>query len=72
MSASNEQHCYTFSCIGLKHHEITKDFMTRGAAKAYMFSLIAKHMLVIKETYTDKHDVTYKCNEGVKFYIQRM
>lgn len=60
---------YTFACEGLKVKE--QDFATRQEANKYMYKLMSKHGLRIKEVYNDKHHKTYICDNDIKFYIQR-
>lgn len=63
-------HYYTLACTGMKMHD--KEFSTREQANAYMYKLLRKKGLYIKDTWKDNHDVTYVCNNNVKFYIQRV
>ena len=61
---------YTVAVIGLssKHNRV---FSTRNAANDYMYKLCQKYGLKINEVWDDKHDKTYRCNNGVTFYIHR-
>lgn len=60
---------YTFACEGLKVKE--RDFASRQEANKYMYNLMSKYSLKLKEVYNDKHHKTYICDNGIKFYIQR-
>jgi len=64
------KHIYTFACTGLKVGE--REFSTRQLAKEYMYKQCKKNGLFIQEVWTDGHDVTYVCNNNVKFYIHRV
>ena len=65
-----QKHYYTFACTGLKLHE--RNFTSRQCANEYMYNQCAKHGLKVEEVWKDNHDVTFVCNNGVKFYIQRV
>jgi len=64
------KHYYTLACSGMKMH--CKEFSSREQAKEYMYKLIDKHGLTLKDKWKDNHDVTYVCDNNVKFYIQRV
>lgn len=64
------EHLYSLVSVGLKK-DIAKVFSSREAANDYMYDVIAKNHLAIKKVYDDKHDKTYKCGNGVAFFIQR-
>lgn len=63
-------HMYTLTTIGLRR-DYSKVFYTRETANQYMYKLLAKFGLKIKDIYNDKHDKTYCCNNGVQVFIQR-
>jgi len=63
-------HHYTLATAGLKK-AYCRTFNSREAANDYMYRLCAKFGLHIVEVYDDKHNKTYKCNDGIKFFIQR-
>lgn len=65
------EHSYSLATVGLKKNT-TKVFRSRGAANEYMYNVLAKNHLAIRKVYDDKHDKTYKCGDGIAFYIQRM
>lgn len=67
----NNCHQYTLASTGLGKN-IDKIFFSREEAKRKMYRLCAKHQLQIVEVYDDKHQKTYICNNGVRFYIHRM
>lgn len=62
---------YTLASTGLGKN-VDKVYYSREEAKAKMYKLCAKYSLTIQEIYDDKHDKTYICNNGVRFYIHRM
>lgn len=63
-------HSYSLATVGLKR-DVFKTFSSREAANEYMYRVLAKNHLAIKKVYDDKHDKTYKCGDGVTFFIQR-
>ena len=65
-----KEHYYTFACTGMKIQE--KEFTTRDSANKFMYKLCDKYGLHIKEVWKDNHDVTFVCDNNVKFYIQRV
>ena len=64
-------HQYTLASTGLGRN-VDKVYFSRDAATQKMYKLCKKHNLQIQEVYDDNHDKTYICNNGVRFYIQRM
>ena len=64
------KHYYTFACSGMKMS--CKEFTSREQAKEYMYRIIDKLGLTLLDKWKDNHDVTYVCNNGIKFYIQRV
>ena len=68
-----QPHRYTFAVTGLKRcRRYDKTFATRDEANLYMYKVINKLNLRINECYDDKHNKTYLCTNGVRFYINRM
>ena len=67
---TNSKHYYTFACTGTKI--ASKEFPSRESANEYMYKQCYKNGLQIKEVWKDNHDVTFICNNGVRFYIQRV
>jgi len=65
------EHFYTLGATGIKLHG-QSTFSSRQEANKRMYEIIGKKKLVIKEVYDDKHFKTYVCNNGVKFYINRV
>ena len=49
-----------------------KRFGSREAANQAMYKYMAKHHITLKEIYDDKHNKTYVCDNGIRFYIQRL
>jgi hypothetical protein len=64
------EHLYTLGATGIKFNGGV--FATRQAARSSMYKYIDKHHLHIVEKYDDNHFKTYVCDNGVKFYINRM
>lgn len=64
------KHVYTLTTVGLKK-SYDKTFYSREAANEFMYEVCSKNGIRIVEVYDDKHDKTYKCTKGVKFFIQR-
>lgn len=64
-------HQYTLASTGLGK-DLDKVYGSREAATQKMYKVCKKYGLHIKEIYDDKHDKTYICNQGVRFYIHRM
>ena len=67
---NHTKHYYTFACTGMKINE--RDFSTRDSANKYVYTQCAKNGLSVKEVWKDNHDVTFVCNNNVKFYVQRV
>ena len=70
LAQAYSKHYYTLACTGMKMH--CKEFSSRESAKEYLYNLCEKKGLIIQEKWKDNHDVTYICNNGVRFYIQRV
>lgn len=64
------EHLYTLAATGLK--KVDYVFGTRQAAVKKMYEIIAQKHLAIKEIYDDHHFKTYVCEDGIKFYINRV
>lgn len=67
----NSAHSYTLATTGLKK-DVSRIFSSREEANKFMYKLCGKFGLHVEEVYDDHHDKTYKCNCGVRFYINRM
>lgn len=65
-------HQYTLASSGLGRKNLDKVYGNREIATQKMYSVCKKLGLQIVEVYDDKHDKTYICNNGVRFYIHRM
>ena len=61
-------HNYTLVAEGKK---LDKVFLTRSEAVKHMYNIINDLNLNIKEVWEDRHDVTYICNNNIKFHINR-
>ena len=70
LAQAYSKHYYTLACTGMKMS--CKEFTSRESAKDYMYMLLEKKGLHIIEKWKDHHDVTYICNNNVRFYIQRV
>lgn len=62
-------HTYTLVATGLRFKDRT--FQTREDANQCMFKTIKRKGLHIVEVYNDKHYMTYCCDKGIRFYVQR-
>lgn len=64
------EHYYTLAATGLKMKSYT--FSSRENATNKMYEIMGKKDLHVVETWDDKHYKTYICNNGVRFYINRV
>lgn len=64
------RHIYSLAATGL--HTKSRDFTSRLDAEHAMHKLMHKYGLHIVDMYDDKHFKTYICNEGIRFYINRI
>lgn len=64
------RHIYTLAATGIKMK--SKTFSSRQSATEQMYDFIDKHNLQVVEIYNDKHYKTYICNDGIRFYINRI
>ena len=49
-----------------------RQFSSRQAAKNYMYDYIDRKGFQVREKWHDGHYVTYVCDNGVKFFINRV
>jgi len=49
-----------------------QDFLTRSDAKREMNRALKERGISVVEVYDDKHDKTYCCSDGTKFFINRI
>ena len=63
-------HRYSLAATGINTK--SADFLSRVAAERAMHLLMHKHGLHIVDMYDDNHFKTYICNNGVRFYINRI
>jgi len=63
------KHIYTFAVEGLKEKDMA--FSTRQAANSYMYHIIDKYGLQLKEVWDDKHYKTYVFANGIRIHINR-
>lgn len=64
------KHRYTLAATGIKFRG--GEYFSRQIAEHDMHRFMGKHGLSIQEVYDDKHYKTYVCQDGIKFYINRM
>lgn len=64
------EHIYTLAATGLKIKD--RIYTSRALATEQMYQILSKKNLHVLEIYDDKHYKTYVCNNGVKFYINRV
>ena len=63
-------HTYTLAATGIKIRD--RVYPSRQLANEEMYHLIKKKGLHIIEVYDDKHYKTFICNNGVRFYVNRV
>lgn len=63
-------HQYTFASNEAKIK--TRVFGSRQQANSYMYKVCAKKGLHIDHILDDNHNKTYVCDNGVRFYINRV
>ena len=63
-------HRYSLAATGIPF--VSQEFTSRYNAEQVMYDFIGKHNLSINEVWDDKHYKTYLCENGVKFYINRV
>ena len=63
-------HIYTLAATGIKFKDCM--YSSRQVAEHDMHKFMRKHGLMVQEVYDDRHFKTYVCQDGVKFYINRM
>ena len=66
----NSNHNYSLAVTGLKVK--SKVFSTREDANQMMYKIMAEYHLTLQKVFDDNHDKTYVCDNGVRFYIQRI
>jgi hypothetical protein len=64
------KHRYSLAATGTKFHSC--EVCSREAANQIMYDYVNKHRLHIIKVYDDKHDKTYICDNGIRFYINRI
>ena len=69
--ASNfSNHRYSLAATGIHFKE--KEFGSRQVAEKEMYDFVGKKGLRIVEVWAAHHYKTYRCNDGVRFYINRI
>ena len=63
-------HNYSLAVTGLKVK--SKVFSTREDANQMMYNIMAEYHLTLQKVFDDNHYKTYVCDNGVRFYIQRI
>lgn len=69
--STDSYHEYSLFSEGLSKN-YSKVFLTRDEANQFMYKLVSKYNLKMKEIWNDKHDKTYCYENNIKFYIQRI
>ena len=64
------EHLYTLAATGMKIKSQT--YTSRESANRDMYEIISKNHLHIVKQYNDKHFRTYICDNGVRFYVNRI
>ena len=64
------EHLYTLAATGLKIRSGL--YTSRESANRDMYEIISKNHLHIVKQYNDKHFRTYICDNGVRFYVNRV
>ena len=67
---SSTTHWYTLAATGIKFKD--KEFTSRQVAEEAMYKFIDKNHLKVNKIYDDKHYKTYICENGIRFYINRI
>lgn len=70
LNSSTTHHWYTLAATGIRFKD--KEFSSRQVAEEAMYKFIDKNHLKVNEIYDDKHFKTYICNNGIRFYINRI
>ena len=63
-------HTYTFNATGIEVRG--RRCATREAATQAMYKYMGKQHITLGKIYDDKHNKTYVCDHGIRFYIQRL
>ncbi len=64
------KHSYTLAATGIDFKSGT--YPTRKLAEDDMYKFIDKHGIKIVEVWDDTHYKTYCCENGIRFYINRL
>ena len=64
------EHRYSLAATGIKFK--SAEYTSREVAKKDMYYYVSKLGLHIIKVYDDKHDKTYICDNGARFYINRL
>ena len=64
------EHQYTLAATGMKMKSQT--YTSRDNARRDMYKIIDKNNLHVIKKYDDHHFKTYICDNGVRFYINRI
>jgi len=64
------KHWYSLAATGIKFKD--KEFSSRQVAEDTMYKFMVKNGLYVQKIWDDKHYKTYICNNGVRFYINRI
>ena len=64
------EHQYTLAATGMKMK--SRVYPSRESANRDMYEIIDKNHLHVVKQYNDKHFRTYICDNGVRFYVNRI
>ena len=70
LTSNYGKHRYSLAATGIKMR--SEEFSSRAAAEHTMHLAMKKYGLHIEGEYDDTHYKTYLCNNGVRFYINRI
>ena len=69
----NAKHAYVLDGDGVQEEKcFEKIYFNRHTAEKDMYRLMNKYSTHTVKMYDDKHDKTYICDNGIKFYITRL
>ena len=63
---------HRYSVAGINCNIKDCQFSSRQAAKNYMYEYIDRKGIRVREKWHDGHCVTYVCDNGIKFFINRI
>ena len=69
--ADFEMHAYSVVLVN-SDKKFDKTFLSRSAATSKVYELCEKFCYAIVDKYEDHHDITYVCDNGAKFCVNRI